>query len=156
MSNDPQGFTDLVAEYDDFADGLDMAFRPSDIGAGEYTVMLARFDTSLGVKNDIEHGIAKVNLRILQGEREGDSFTDQFWFPRGATENSFAQRAFLLLARCVAGRAVMTTEDAMQVLTAAVESQVALVVAIEASHSKKSGTTYFNVVYKERVDQPTT
>jgi hypothetical protein len=135
--SDKSGFLDIVAEFDQFQDDVDLSYRPSEIGVGEYTVLLTKF--------------AKATFQIFVGEREGDTFTDTFWFPRGATGASMAQRGFLLLARCISGRTIPSVSEAVETLEGAV-GNATLMLSIDPSTSKKTGKKYFNVNYKSTVD----
>jgi hypothetical protein len=149
--SDKSGFLDIVAEFDQFQDDVDLSYRPSEIGVGEYTVLLTKFAMDKVIVQDVENAVAKATFQIFVGEREGDTFTDTFWFPRGATGASMAQRGFLLLARCISGRTIPSVSEAVETLEGAV-GNATLMLSIDPSTSKKTGKKYFNVNYKSTVD----
>ena len=150
MSRDESGFLDIVAEYEQFAGDVDLALRPSEIGAGEYTVVFTKFTLDKVVSRDVENAVAKATFEIMVGNQEGDSFMDTFWFPRGAGETNYAHRGLLLLARCVCGRPIRSLTEAIEVLKTSAGDTV-LTVNIVAS-TGKGGQIYHNVQYNGRVD----
>ncbi len=152
--SDRDGFLDIVAEFDEFSDDVDLSFKPSEIGAGEFTVLLTRFVVDKVIVKDVENAIAKSTFQILVGEKEGDTFTDQFWFPRGHNGSNMAQRGLLLLARCISGRTIQSVSEAIPVLEEA-SGKATLMISIDPSVSKKTGATYYNVNYKAMVDETT-
>lgn len=149
--SDKTGFLDIVAECDAFESDVDLSYRPREIGAGEFTVLFTKFDMSTAQVKDVDTGIAKATFEIVVGERIGDSFTDTFFFPRGADGASYQQRGLLLLARCAAGRTIKTLTEAVKVLQEGAGDLV-LTLSIVASPSKKNAEIYYNVVYQGRVD----
>jgi len=154
MSRDEAGFLDVVAEYEQFANDVDLTRKASEIGVGEYTVALTKFHMDKVIARDVETGVAKITMEILVGEKEGESFTDSFWFPRGPGGTIYAHRGLLVLARCVCERNIKTLSEAVEVLKAATESKdsiAVLQVSITATKGKEN-RTYFNILYNGRVD----
>lgn len=151
MSQDEQAFMDIIAEYDQYSNDVDLSFKPAEIGAGEYTVFFRSFSLNTISASDVENSVARATFEIVGGERDGDSFRDEFWFPRGLGKANMAQRGLLILARCLSGNTVKTLSDAIRIVKAAAEEGAALLVSIEPSKSRKTGTVFFNVNYKNTV-----
>jgi hypothetical protein len=145
LMSDEQGFLDIVAEFDTFQ-------GPKEIGAGEYTVLFSKWSVDKAVVQDVEKGVGKATFEILVGQREGDQFADQFWFPRNNEGANQDQRRMLLLAGCIAGRLIKTLTEANEILKAA-SGSATMLVSIDASSSRKHpGQTFYNVNYKSTVD----
>lgn len=153
MSNDLELFMSGVAEYDTYADDVDLAFTPKEIGAGEFTCLFTKFAMSVATTKDgVDVNVAKATFEIITGEKEGDTFVDTFWFAPNPTKAEMTQRRLLILARTVAGRTIRQVGDAAQILEDAA-GDATLNISIESSTSKKKpDVVYFNVNYKSRID----
>ena len=150
-AGDKQKFMDIMAEYDQFANDVDLSFRPAEIGAGEFTVVVKSFSLDTVMSNDVENCIARVIFLIGEGQREGDSLRDEFWFPRGADKATMAQRSFLLLARCLSNRTVQTMAEAIPIVKAAADEGTVLLISLEPWSSRRTGKSGINVNYKSTV-----
>jgi len=146
-----QAFQDIVAQFDAFADDVDLAYQPKEIGSGEFTVLFEKLRTTDSVKDGVTSAVVRANFQILEGEREGDSFADQFYLSPNPDDVGFAQRRLLLLARTASGRTIKTIKEALEALNDAV-GEATLLVSIEPSTSKKNNTTYYNVIYRGTPD----
>ena len=151
--SDEQTFLNIIAEYDDFADDVDLSLSPEELGVGEYNVLFTGFTTGSVTKNDVENATARATFQVVAGDSEGESFTDLFWFNPQPEGVGFAQRRFLILARCISGRTIRTLAEATTVIKEAVGSAV-LLISIDSSVSKKNSNTYYNVSYKGTIDSP--
>lgn len=151
MSSDLEQFMSGVAEYDKFADDVDLAYLPKEIGAGEFTCLFEKFTMAVVTKDNVEINIAKATFLILAGPREGDSFTDVFWFPANPDKAEMAQRRLLILARTLSARTVRSLGEGAQILKDAA-GEATLLISIEHGRAKTTGNEFFNVNYKGRVD----
>jgi hypothetical protein len=121
---------------------------------GEYTVVVGDVQSGIKEKNGLNNAWVKPGFDIVDGEFEGRTFTDYYWIVPNMTEPTISIKNMCRFATCLSGTEVRNPIEAAEIVKAA-EGEF-LNVQVYRTTSKKTGKTYPNIRFCERLDSTET
>ncbi len=153
--SDDAAFLEVLAGCTEAASSMDLSddgFNPPD---GTYDVEVVGFDTGTKPKDGITNAWVKPTFLILDGEFEGQSFTNFFWLPGvfDADMPPMGLKRLLQFTTCLAGMEIRNPIEAIEVGNQAIGEYVTL--EVYRTTAKKSGKVYVNTRFLRKLTATT-
>lgn len=138
------GCTEACANMDLSDDG----WMPPD---GQYDVMIEDVSRGIKEKNGVNNAWIKPTFNILDGEFKGRTFTDFYYIAGGPMkEPTISVKNLCRFATCLVGSETRVPLEAAEIVNAGVGEF--LTVEVYRTTSKKTGKTYSNIRFLQRLE----
>ena len=149
--SDDTAFLEVLAACTEAASTMDLSddgFNPPD---GTYDVEITGVDVGTKAKEGVDNAWVKPTFTILDGDFEGQNFTNFFWIPGvfDADKPPMGLKRLLQFASCLAGMEVRNPIEAIEVSTAAIGEY--LNIEMYTTVAKKTKKKYHNTRFLRRL-----
>ncbi len=149
--SDDAAFLEVLAGCTEAASTMDLSddgFNPPN---GTYDIEIVGVDHGTKEKDGIKNAWVKPTFLILDGEFEGQTFTNFFWIPGvfNADKPPMGLKRLLQFSTCLAGMEVRNPIEAIGVCTTAIGEY--LTVEVYRTKAKSTGKEYVNTRFLRKL-----
>lgn len=153
--SDDAAFLEVLAGCTEAASTMDLSddgFNPPD---GTYDIELVGVDVGTKPKEGVIDAWVKPTFLILDGEFEGQTFTNFFWIPGvfDADKPPMGLKRLLQFATCLAGMEVRNPIEAVEVSNAGIGEYLSI--EVYRTTAKKTGKVYVNTRFLRKLTTTT-
>jgi len=151
MAQDDTAFLEVLAGCTEAASSMDLSDDGFNPPSGTYDIEVVGFDTGTKISDGVPNAWVKPTFLILDGEFEGQNFTNFFWIPGvfDADKPPMGLKRLLQFTTCLAGMEIRNPVEAIEVGNQAVGEY--LTVEVYRTIYKKTGKEYVNTRFLRKL-----